>query len=229
MTHPAPRRPPRPAEPRRWTGCASCGAASTSASTGSRAGTTSTRHRRRAARSTTSRPVVAARRAGRRHDADPARLPRLLRRLPEPRLAGEGGDDDRPHLRRPLRARPRGGLARAGGRAYGYDFPPLATRLDDARRGGADHPRPAHRGPHDPRRRALPVDDASCLPAPGAGPAADLDRRHRGEAHAAARRQARRRVERGVRVAGALRRARAGARRARASGWTGIRRRSGGP
>ena len=84
--------------------------------------------------------------------------------------------------------------------AYGIDFPPIGTRMDQLEEGIAVLRGPAARRGDDVRRGSgSQLHRRPQRAAPGAGQAADLDRRRRRAAHAAHRRPVRRRVERAVR------------------------------
>ena len=85
--------------------------------------------------------------------------------------------------------------------AYGIPFPTVGTRMDQLEEGIAVPARPAARRGHRLRGRVVPADRRPQRAPPGAGQAADLDRRRRREADAADRRPVRRRLERAVRVA----------------------------
>ena len=140
-----------------------------------------------------------------RRRARARRLPGVLRRLPQSRRARQGGRHHRPPERRALRARLGAGWNEAEFRAFGMPFPPIKDRLDLLEetaivlrrllRRRARHLRTASSAR---RRRAL-------LAAAGAEEAAALDRRSGREAPAAHRRAPRRRLERAVPGARALR------------------------
>ena len=199
---PQARRAPRSAEPLdRRRSARSCAASTRPASTGSRSGTTSTRPRPPAARSRTSRRSRCSARSrsrraratigclvfypGYRNPASLAKAATTLDHLSGGRFVlGLGG-----------------GWHEWEARAYGYDFPPIGTRLRPARRGLPDRPRPADPAAHHLRGQALPRGERVVPARAGPGAAADLDRRHRREADAADRRALRRRLERGLRVA----------------------------
>ena len=150
------------------------------------------------------RDAVRARRARRRYQERSPGRPRPLRRLSNAGRAGQGGDHARSPLGRPLRDRPGRRLARVGVARLRLSVPADRHPTRHARRSDADHPRPAHPGAHDVSRQALLGRERVVPAAAGAEAAADLDRRPRREAHAAARGPLRRRLERGLRLAAAV-------------------------
>ena len=71
--------------------------------------------------------------------------------------------------------------------AYGIPFPPVPVRLRMLDEAHPVHPRAAHRGRRELRRRVLPAARRAVRAEARAGAAADLDRRRRREGHAAHR------------------------------------------
>ena len=153
---------------------------------------------RRLHRATTASRRWRARRAGVPHAAGALRVARVLRRLPPPRRAGQRHRHDRP----PLRAAGPTSASAPAGRSTSTTptaspFPRPGERLDLLEEVGrsASAACCATRST-DFAGRALHAHRGALRPAPGAGRAADLDRRRRREAHAAHRRPLRRRLER---------------------------------
>ena len=141
-----------------------------------------------------------ARGAVRRDPDRPHRLPRVLRRLPQPRAAGQGGD------RRSTTSRAVGSSSASAPAGTSRRRRPTATtsppRHPVRHAGGGG---PADQAHAHPTRTARPstgryfrAADASCLPRPVQDRAADLDRRCRREADATDGGPPRRRLERGL-------------------------------
>ena len=175
------------------------------------------------------RRVDHARRPRPRHHPAAARHARVAGDLPPARAAGDRGRPGRRHERRPGRARARCGMERPRARGLRHPVPAHRRALRPARGAARDH----HRALGHPRGRAVLVRRhpllARRLPrAPEAGAAAgpaDRDGRVRHDAHAAPGRRATRRVQRRLRAAGAVPRARRPRRAPRARRSAATRRR----
>ena len=137
----------------------------------------------------------------------PRRLPRVLRRLPQPGRAAEGGRHHRPPERRALRARPRRGLERERVPRLRHAVP---AHQGSPRPPGGDGHRPApalrRRARHVPGQ-APAARGRAVRAAPGAEAAAAVDRRAGREAPAPHGRPPCRRLERAVPLARVLRHA----------------------
>ena len=152
------------------------------------------------------------RRDGGRDQQRPPRVPRLLRRVPQPRPAREGRHHARPPLRRPVRAGPRRRLARAGGGGVRLRLPVRRHPARHARGGGPHDPVAAQRGADDGPRHPLPGGGRVEPPGAGRGSPSHLGGRHRQAADPADRRPMGRRLERRLRRRRRLRRPRRRAR-----------------
>ena len=141
-------------------------------------------------------------RLGRRHRARPDRLPRVLRRLPEPRPPRQGGIHAGSSFRRALRTRPRCRLARVGSVGLRLRFSRHRHAPRHARRGDRDHSASPQRRTHHVFRSSLPSRRRDMLAEALAAQPALVDRRSRRATDARDRRATRRWLERRVHECG---------------------------